>query len=132
MYIPSLGPAPPVRATGATPAPIPPVRPVSAPAPLTPAVQVDIRDRERANDPRTGTAPTSERADDSRSPVVVALEPRIRIDRDTEAVVYQEVDPGSGDVVMQLPDPVVLKTRAYAEAAEARARPSAHPVDRTA
>lgn len=132
MYIPSLGPAPPVRATGATPAPIPPVRPVSAPAPLTPAVQVDIRDRERANDPRTGTAPTSERADDSRGPVVVALEPRIRIDRDTEAVVYQEVDPGSGDVVMQLPDPVVLKTRAYAEAAEARARPSAHPVDRTA
>lgn len=131
MYIPSLGAAPPVRTIGATPAPIPPVQPVSAPAPLAPAVQVDIRDRERAGDPRAGTERKPELADEPRRSAA-APEPRIRIDRDTKAVVYQEVDPGSGDVVVQLPDPVVLKARAYAEAAEARARPAARPLDRTA
>ncbi|KQP88175.1 hypothetical protein ASF60_00895 [Methylobacterium sp. Leaf113] len=60
------------------------------------------------------------------------MEPRIRIDQDTKTVIYQEVDPASGDVVIQLPDPVVLKARAYAEAAEARAKLSARPLDLTA
>ena len=131
MSITSLGAVLPARVTGATPAPIPPVQPVQAPAPLAPAVRVDIRGQDQGTDPRAGTprAPTS---DEDAKAAPAAMEPRIRIDRDTKAVVYQEVDPNSGDVVVQLPDPVVLKARAYAEAAEARAKPAARPLDRTA
>ena len=127
MSITSIGAAPPPRSLGATPGPIPPVQPVRAPAPLEPAVRVDIRASDPGIDPRAGTRPVPEETRDE-----TATEPRIRIDKDTKAVVYQEVDPMSGDVVVQLPDPVVLKARAYAEAAEARARPATHPVDRTA
>ena len=90
MSITSLGAVLPARVSAATPARIPPVQPVQAPAPLAPAVQVDIRGQD------------------------------------------QEVDPNSGDVVVQLPDPVVLKARAYAEAAEARAKPTSRPLDRSA
>lgn len=129
MFISSIGVAPPVRVTGATPTSVLPVQPVTAPAPLTPAVQVDIRGQEQGSDPRAGERGL--RPQDARS-TEAAREPRIRIDQDTKAVVYQEVDPNSGDVVVQLPEPTVLKARAYAEAAEARARPATRPLDRTA
>lgn len=58
--------------------------------------------------------------------------------RDPEAktLVYQVVDPASGDVVVQLPSVTVLKNRVYAEANAARAAPVAPviqtPVDRIA
>ena len=129
MSITSLGAVLPARVTAATPAPIPPVQPVQAPAPLAPAVRVDIRSQDQGPDPRASTSRTP--APDAKA-TETAMEPRIRIDQDTKAVVYQEVDPNSGDVVVQLPDPVVLKARAYAEAAEARAKPAARPLDRTA
>ncbi|KQO70005.1 hypothetical protein [Methylobacterium sp. Leaf88] len=131
MSITSLGAVLPARVTGATPAPSPPVQPVQAPAPLAPAVRVEIRSLDPAADPRAGTVRTPTPEQDAKATQIV-MEPRIRIDQDTKAVVYQEVDPNSGDVVVQLPDPVVLKARAYAEAAEARAKPVARPFDRTA
>ena len=129
MSITSLGAVLPARVSAATPARIPPVQPVQAPAPLAPAVQVDIRGQDQGTDPRASTARTS--APDAKA-TQTAMEPRIRIDQDTKSVVYQEVDPNSGDVVVQLPDPVVLKARAYAEAAEARAKPTSRPLDRSA
>ncbi|KQP42326.1 hypothetical protein ASF49_00225 [Methylobacterium sp. Leaf104] len=131
MSITSLGVTPPTRVTGATPAPIPPVQPVQAPAPLAPAVRVDIRGRDQGSDPRSGIARAPAPEENAKA-AQATMEPRIRIDQDTKAVVYQEVDPNSGDVVVQLPDPVVLKARAYAEAAEARAKPATRPLDRTA
>lgn len=53
-------------------------------------------------------------------------------DPESQALVYQVVDAQSGEVVVQIPDDVVLRARAYAEAAEVRARPAERPVDRTA
>lgn len=134
MSIPSLGATPASYVIGATPAPISPVQPVQAPAPLAPAVKVDIRSQDQSSDARIGTARAPEPDEDARTPraAQAAMEPRIRIDQDTKTVIYQEVDPASGDVVIQLPDPVVLKARAYAEAAEARAKLSARPLDLTA
>jgi hypothetical protein len=131
MSITSIGATSPVRGIGATPAPIPPVQPVPAPAPLAPAVRVDIRSQDPGTDRRAEAPRTSDPIQDAKA-AQTAMEPRIRIDTDTKAVVYQEVDPNSGDVVVQLPDPVVLKARAYAEAAEARTRSVARPLDRTA
>ncbi|WP_264049808.1 hypothetical protein [Methylobacterium flocculans] len=132
MSITSIGATLPARSLGATPGPIPAVQPVQAPAPLEPAVRVDIRSPDPGVDPRAASRSVAEERPVAAKAEAPAREPRIRIDRDTKAVVYQEVDPSSGDVVVQLPDPVVLKARAYAEAAEARARPVTRPVDRTA
>ncbi|MCJ2036911.1 hypothetical protein [Methylobacterium sp. J-068] len=129
MSISSIGAVPAFRGTGAGPSPIPPVQPVQAPAPLAPAVRVDIQSQERGSDPRFGTRPAPSQEAKAGA---AAAEPRIRIDQDTKTVVYQEVDPSSGDVVIQLPDPVVLKARAYAEASEMRAHPAGRPLDRTA
>ena len=132
MSITSIGAAPPIRFVAATPAP---VQPVQAPPPLAPAVRVDIRSQDQGAGPggipRSGLARTLDPASDTKA-ADNAMEPRIRIDRETKAVVYQEVDPSSGDVIVQLPDPVVLKARAYAEAAEARTRATARPLDCTA
>ena len=108
------------RGAGAGPAPVQPVAPISAPEPLAPAVRLDIRNPER-------DAPRSV-PDAAATP----NEARIRIDRDTRTVVYQEVDPASGDVIIQLPDPVILKARAYAEQAAAARATTEHPLDRTA
>ncbi|MGU3361635.1 hypothetical protein ACLBWX_14985 [Methylobacterium sp. M6A4_1b] len=131
MSITSIAVTPPTRVTGATPAPSLPIQPVQASAPLAPAVRVEIRGQDQGSDPRSGIA-RAPAPEENAKPAQAAMEPRIRIDQDTKAVVYQEVDPNSGDVVVQLPDPVVLKARAYAEAAEARAKPAARPLDRTA
>lgn len=104
--------------------PVTPVPPVPGPTRLGPAVTFDIHTTAPEDEsPETRDVP----------PVEVAPDARIRIDQDTRTVVYQEVDPSSGDVVIQLPDPVVLKARAYADrAAAAEASTEAHPVDRTA
>ena len=101
--------------------------PTAAVTALEPAVRVEIRGDAPA---RTGRDP-DERSD-SKTAAPAAEEPRIIIDKDTKAVVYQVLDPGSGDVVFQLPDPVVLKARGYAEAAQARSTEAAeHALDRT-
>lgn len=53
-------------------------------------------------------------------------------DADSRALVFQVVDPRSGEVVMQIPDEVVLKARVYADAAAARAQQAERPLNRTA
>ena len=109
------------RGPGAGPAPVQPVARVSGPEPLAPAVRLDIRN------------PAPERDAPQPAPDTAAPnEARVRIDRDTRTVVYQEVDPASGDVIIQLPDPVILKARAYAERAAAARATTEHPLDRTA
>ncbi|KQP10538.1 hypothetical protein ASF28_05305 [Methylobacterium sp. Leaf99] len=122
MSISTITATPAFRGPGAGPAPVQPVTRVAAPEPLAPAVRLDIR------------IPAPER--DAPRPVTDAAatpnEARIRIDRDTRTVVYQEVDPASGDVIVQLPDPVILKARAYAEQAAAARATTEHPLDRTA
>lgn len=121
-----------VTATSASRAPqsgaeaIQPVQPVAPVAPLAPAVRVDIR---RGDTGRDRESPPAQAAG--------AVEPaenqqRMRIDAETKTVVYQVVDPSSGDVVVQLPDATILKARAYADAVAVRNRPVERPLDRTA
>ena len=80
-----------------------PIRPVAAPAQagasdsrvLDPAVSLDLR-------PEAEAKPT---------------EPERRAyvrDADTQSLVFRVTDPKTGDVVMQIPDEVILKARAYA------------------
>ncbi|MBX9932418.1 MAG: hypothetical protein K2Y56_12900 [Methylobacterium sp.] len=127
MSILELSGASPIR--NPTPAPVQAVRPVEAPkppaAPLEPAVRVDIRSGDRP-------APAVEEERPVEAAPVDQNERRVRIDEDTKSLVYQVVDPASGDIVVQLPDPVVLKARAYAEAAAAKLQSNERPLDRTA
>jgi hypothetical protein len=99
-----------------------PVTAVAGPTRLGPAVTFDIH-----------TAPPENEAPEVHEvQAAQQREARIHIDRETRTIVYQEVDPSSGDIVIQLPDPVVLKARAYADQAAAAAAAEDHPVDRTA
>lgn len=127
MSIPELSTAASIRSV--TPAPVQAVPPVTPPKPvakpLEPAVRLDIRSAERpvsvAEEPRPAMAVE-----------VDQTERRVTIDTDTKSIVYQVVDPVSGDIVVQLPDPVVLKARAYAEAVAAKSQSAERPLDRTA
>lgn len=99
-----------------------PARPVAAEperTKLEPAVKVDLR------------------ADaDAPSPAPTEADYRAQYVRDAEArqMVYQVVDPASGDIVVQLPSVTVLKARAYAEREAARTASGTQTaqVDRTA
>ncbi|MDR7036968.1 MULTISPECIES: flagellar protein FlaG [Methylobacterium] len=54
-------------------------------------------------------------------------------DAESQTLVYQVVDPASGDVVIQIPDEVVLRARVYArEASEAAAQKPGAAVERRA
>jgi len=128
MQISTITPILAVRSPAPGPAPVAPVSPVAAPEPLAPAVRVDIRNDNR-EDIRARERETSPPRPDA---AAAPTEARVRIDRDTRTVVYQEVDPASGDVVIQLPDPVILKARAYAEQAAAARATTGRPLDRTA
>lgn len=127
MSVSEVSAVPPVRT--ATVPPVQAVQPVEPPQPaarpLEPAVRVDIRSGERpvaaADAPRPADAPPVEQT-----------ERRVTVDTETKSLVYQVVDAASGDIVVQLPDPVVLKARAYAEAAAAKVQAAARPLDRTA
>jgi flagellar protein FlaG len=81
----------------------PPPRDAEASAPLEPAVQVAIGGGREA-EARTGT------------------EARRQFTRDaeTDALVYQVMDPVSGQVFLQLPDEATLKARIYAREREVR------------
>ena len=70
-------------------------------------------------------------------PVSNALDPPVKVDigassgnarfvrdADTRAIVYQVVDPSSGDVIVQLPTETVLRNRAYDESQRARTAPA--------
>lgn len=93
-----LSPSPSVGPSNA----VTPVRPVvgasngSEPRVLDPAVSIDVR-------PQAGDAKPTE--PDRRAYVR---------DRDSAALVFRVTDPKTGDVVMQIPDEVVLRARAYA------------------
>lgn len=100
-------------------------RPQPVATPLEPAVRVDIRSGERP------VAPTEDARPVEATPVA-ERERRVTIDTATKSLVYQVVDPASGDIVVQLPDPVVLKARAYADALEAKSQSNERPLDRTA
>ncbi|KQP16341.1 hypothetical protein [Methylobacterium sp. Leaf93] len=122
MSMPSVAPvAPTVNAPA-------PVRKAGAATtvgmPLDPPVRFDVRldDAPVADDqePKSNTeTPTPD-------------ERRITVDQDTKSLVYQVVDPNSGDVVVQLPEATILRARAYAEATAMRAKEDQRPVDRTA
>lgn len=96
-----------------------------APAALAPAVRIDIRAADAARPAEAGRSETKASGED-------AVERHNRIDPDTKTLVYQEVDQASGDIVVQIPDAVVLKARAYVEAQAARNQRVERPVDRTA
>lgn len=101
--------APPVRLDLSTPRP-PEPRPTpdrDASTTLQPAVQVAIGDREAET--RTGT-------DTKR---------QFTRDPDTDALVFQVMDPVSGEVFLQLPDEATLRARVYARELEARTSPDA-------
>lgn len=66
-------------------------------------------------------------------PVANALDPPVKLDlgsgardaryvrdSDTRAMVFEVVDPGSGEVIVQLPSETVLRNRAYEDTARAR------------
>lgn len=74
---------------------------------------------------------------DAPSPAQTEADYRAQYVRDADArqMVYQVVDPASGDIVVQLPSVTVLKARAYAEreaAQAARAGAQTAQVDRKA
>lgn len=106
------------------PLPAPARAPAQGPGPertLEPAVTLDIGGE--AKPERAGRGETDYTTHFVRDP-------------DAHQIVYQVVDPLSGDVVVQLPSVTVLKARAYAAANAARAAPVAPviqpPVDRIA
>ncbi|TXN70768.1 hypothetical protein [Methylobacterium sp. WL6] len=120
---------PPTPTRLSAPPVVQPARPIEAAAPvaLYPAVRVDIGRSDRSgaavsDDGRSRGDAASDRTNDER---------RITIDRDTKSVVYQVLDPGTGAVLVQLPDVSVLRSRAYAEA-QAERRTADKPVDREA
>lgn len=110
MDIRSLAPASAIKAPEIVPA-VAPVVPAAAPADdapttLEPAAQVDLSPEGKAA--AAAPAPTSgDRAKFTR-------------DADTQALVFQVVDQGSGQVVVQLPDEHALRARAYARELAAR------------
>ncbi|CAO4142537.1 Flagellar protein FlaG [Methylorubrum thiocyanatum] len=101
----------PIRAAAPTPpvstSPVTPIRPVAEPVrneasasrALDPAVSVEVKPEAAEAKPR---------------------EPERRAymrDADTQSLVFRVTDPQTGDVVMQIPDEVILKARAYAREA---------------
>ncbi|GJD38414.1 MULTISPECIES: hypothetical protein [Methylobacterium] len=122
MSMPTVAPVAPIVNA---PAPVRKAGPATTVGtPLDPPVRFDVRldDAPVADDqaPKPDTeAPTAD-------------ERRITVDQDTKSLVYQVVDPNSGDVVVQLPEATILRARAYAEATAMRAKEDQHPLDRTA
>ena len=116
------------------PAVVPPVKPVeaAASAPLDPAVRIDIGrsdlgQSESGRGDRGATAEEQARTRGETRPAQADDERRITIDKDTKSIVYQVLDPGTGTVLVQLPDVSVLKSRAYADAQAARKAASTGP-----
>lgn len=86
----------PVRPAAAAPEPAP------ASTPLEPAVEVALSDEARRAAPDADTKRQFAR------------------DPESETIVYQVMDPVSGEVFMQLPDEATLRARIYARELEAR------------
>lgn len=104
------------RATVEPVAAVPAARPVQDPSHdkrLDPAVTVDLSGDAKSDQPARSEA-------EYRSQFVR--------DQQSRQIVYQVVDPASGDIVVQLPSVTVLKSRAYAEAKAAAQAASQPPV----
>jgi len=100
-------------------------QPDTAPAALAPAVRIDIRQAD-ADQPSGADGPKAKASSEAN------VARHNRIDPDTKTIVYQEVDAASGDIVVQIPDALVLKARAYVEAQATRLQKAEQPIDRTA
>lgn len=126
----STAPVAPNNPSVNSPTPAPKAAPVTRVAtPLDPPVKFDVR--------RDETPAADEPASKSDIGLPTADERRVTVDQDTKSIVYQVVDPDSGDVVVQLPEATLLRARAYAEAtanraSAFRATEDEQPVDRTA
>lgn len=89
-----------------------PTEPQTGPrTPLQPAVQLDLSREARGAEPETSTKRQFAR------------------DPETDAMVFQVMDPVSGEVFLQLPDEATLRARIYARELEIRA--SAEPAGTT-
>ncbi|WP_162559799.1 hypothetical protein [Methylobacterium radiodurans] len=118
------------------------VQPAERPAPVVASIASAAPTRLVAAEPERTPLEPAVRIDlsadaDAPSPAPTEADYRAQYVRDAEArqMVYQVVDPASGDIVVQLPSVTVLKARAYAEREAAQtARPGAQTaqIDRTA
>ena len=101
------------------------VQPADRPAPVVASIPAAAPTRPVAAEPeRTPLEPAVKiyLSADAPSPAADKAEYRAQVvrDNDTREMVYQVLDPLSGDIVVQLPSGVVLKARAYAETEAAR------------
>ncbi|MER2268854.1 hypothetical protein [Methylobacterium oxalidis] len=83
-------------------------------APLAPAVSLSIGENAEARPSAEAAQQGAERGGYTR-------------DAESQTLVYQVVDPASGDVVIQIPDAVVLRARVYAREASEAAGPQQKP-----
>lgn len=101
------------------------VQPAERPAPVVAPVPAAAPARAVAAEPERTPLEPAVKLDlsaDAPSPAADKAEYRAQVvrDNDTREMVYQVLDPLSGDIVVQLPSVVVLKARAYAETEAAR------------
>ena len=91
--------------------PTPSVAPASTVTPIRPVAGPSNGTDSRVLDPAVSIDVRSDAAEAKPS------EPERRAyvrDRDSESLVFRVTDPKTGDVVMQIPDEVILRARAYA------------------
>ncbi|AWN42045.1 hypothetical protein [Methylobacterium durans] len=121
MDIRAVATSPPVAA--ATPVTATPPRPdarAEPQTPLAPAVSLSIGEAAEA---RAGSEAAQQGAGRG----------AYTRDAESQTLVYQVVDPASGDIVIQIPDEVVLRARVYArEASEATVQKPGAAVERRA
>ncbi len=96
------------------------VQPVDRPAPVVASIPAAAPARPVAAEPERTPLEPAVKIDlsaDAPSPAPTEADYRAQYVRDADArqMVYQVVDPASGDIVVQLPSITVLKARAYAE-----------------
>jgi len=118
------------------------VQPADRPAPVVAPVAAAAPARAVAAEPTRTPLEPAVKLDlsaeaEAPSPAQTEADYRAQYVRDADArqMVYQVVDPASGDIVVQLPTVTVLKARAYAEreaAQAARAGAQTAQVDRKA
>ncbi|GAB6842114.1 hypothetical protein HNR00_003996 [Methylorubrum rhodinum] len=91
--------------------PTPPVAPAPAVTPIRPAAGSSNGSDSRVLDPAVSIDVRPEAGE--AKPTEPERRAYIR-DRDSESLVFRVTDPKTGDVVMQIPNEVILRARAYA------------------
>ena len=112
---------------------VPPVQPVQV-ARLDHYVRSDAVATELPSSKSVQSAWTSEPVDNQVSPqasvvshaalAIKTTEQRYERDRETSTLVFKQIDPNSGEVIMQLPDQSVLNLRVYLKQQETSANSS--------